>query len=113
MKTSSAKAKGRRGATETADLLKKYAPDLKEGDIRVASSGSNGEDVLLSPAAQAVYPLAIECKNTEQIQIWKAYEQACSHAIGKEGIYPIVFFKKNLSKLMVCLSAEHFMKLTR
>ena len=112
MKPKSAKAKGRVAAQETADLLYKYAPDLSPGDVLVTSAGSTGEDVLLSPAARELYPFFIECKNTETLSLWAAYKQACEHAKGRAG-YPTVFFRRNRSELMVCLSAEHFMKLVR
>lgn len=111
MRTSSAKAKGRRCAVETKELLELYAPDLRPGDIEVTSSGATGEDLKLSPAAREIYPLAIECKNVESLNIWAAYEQACSHV--KDDRYPVVFYRRNRSDLMVTLKAEHFMKLTR
>jgi hypothetical protein len=112
VRTSSAKAKGRRCSVEVADLLRLYAPDLRHDDLWITPSGVCGRDVCLSPAAQEVYPLAIECKNVEKLNVWEAYAQAEAHARGSDD-YPIVFFKRNRSRLMVCLDAEHFMKMTR
>ena len=113
MKTSSAKAKGRRASLETIELLRKYCPDLREDDIRAASSGSNGPDVLLSPAAQDLLPLVIENKCQESLNIWAAYAQAESHRAEGSTLAPTVFFRRNRSKLMVCLSAEDFIRLIR
>ncbi len=128
MRTSSAKAKGRRLATEVQALLYKYAPELKPGDIQVTSSGACGEDVLLSPAARDAYPLVIECKNKESLNIWQALTQAESHIEPEVkritqgpvvtwielGIRtPAVFFRRNRSRMYVALPAEDFIKLIR
>jgi hypothetical protein len=106
MRTSSAKAKGRRCAQEVVDLLYKYAKQLDVGDCLCTSSGCTGEDVLLSPKARQIYPLAIECKNQESLNIWSALKQADSHV--KEDLTACVFFKRNHSKLYVALDAEAF-----
>lgn len=109
MKTSSCKAKGRRLSSEVKDLFHLFARDLQDGDIVVTPSGVQGPDLHLSPEAKKVYPFAIECKNQESIQIWKALQQAESHA--KTGDYPILFFRRNRSKVYVSMDAEHFLKL--
>lgn len=115
MKTSSAKAKGRVCCSLVKDLLYQYAPDLKPGDIEITSSGATGEDLKLSPAARQKYPLIIECKNTEAINIWAAFEQAKGHLVDKDldsGFHvPIVFYRRNRSDLMCTLLAEDFLKL--
>lgn len=116
METASCKAKGRRAAQEVVELLYKYWLDGKPGDIRVTSSSVTGEDVQLSPAAREIYPLTIEVKNQEKMNIWSALEQAEGHLpngqVSKSHI-PILFFKRNRTKLYVALDAEHFMKLIR
>lgn len=112
MRTSSAKAKGRRAATETKELLERYAPDLRPGDIEVTSSGATGEDLKLSPAARELYPFAVECKNQERIEIWAALGQAESH-VKHEGQHGVLFFRRNRSKLYVAMDAEAFVKLIR
>lgn len=117
MRTASCKAKGRRACEEIREILLQYAPDLKPDDIRITSSGCTGEDLLLSPAAQEVYPFVIEAKNQERIQIWDALKQAESHAKPEDVAdlkkIPVLFFRRNRSKLFVALSAEHFLKLVR
>jgi hypothetical protein len=115
LKTSSCKAKGRRCAQEAKALLHAHAPTLEDGDIIVTPSGVTGPDLLLSPAAAKIYNFATECKNVESLNIWKAYEQAEAHAVSVKHrtATPIVFFKRNRSKLLVCISAEDFVRLTR
>jgi len=111
MRTSSAKAKGRRCAKEAIELMHKYAPSLKEGDMVATPSGVTGPDIQLSPAAKLEYPFAIECKNQESIQIWKAYEQAKSHEKLEE--LPLLIFKRNKSKIMVALEFEHLLMMLK
>jgi hypothetical protein len=111
MKTSSCKAKGRKACQEAKDLLHKYAPDLRPGDIEITSSGACGEDLKLSPAAREKYPLVVEVKSQESIQIWAALEQAESHGIGHPDQVPVLFFRRNRSELYVALLAEDFVKL--
>lgn len=113
MKTSSCKAKGRTLCSEIKELLYKYAPDLQPGDIEVTSSGCTGVDLKLSPAAKALYPFAIECKNQEALNIWKSLEQAESHKKSDGFEVPILFFRRNRTKPYVALDADLFLKLVR
>ena len=48
-------------------MLLALAPSLEPDDIKSTSMGAGGEDVQLSPAARAVYPIQIECKNLAKI----------------------------------------------
>jgi hypothetical protein len=71
MKTSSAKAKGRKLQQEVRDALRVVgtAYGLVDGDIESRGMGQNGVDVILSPAAQRVFPLSIECKQVEKLNV--------------------------------------------
>lgn len=111
MKTSSAKAKGRRCSQEVKDLLLKYYPHLQSDDLIVTSSGETGEDIKLSPEARKVLNLSIECKNVEALNIWSAFEQAKEHQLKRPDSTPIVFYRRNRSDLMVTLKAEDLLKL--
>lgn len=93
------------------DRLLFWAPDLSCDDFIVTSSGETGEDLKMSPRARLFYNYSIECKNTEAINIWKAYEQATTHV--KEDRTPLLVFSRNRSEIMVCLTLENFLKLTR
>lgn len=110
MRTSSCKAKGRRLCAEIKAMMHKYAPLLHDDDIRVTPSGCTGEDLLLSPAARLVFPITVECKNQESLNIWSALAQAEAHANGT-GYIPTMFFKRNRSRLFVALDAEQFVAL--
>lgn len=112
MKTSSAKAKGRRLCASLRQALLECAPELQPDDIRITSSGACGEDLLLSPTARQVFPFAIECKNQEKINIWSALNQAETHA-NVNGEYqflmPLLAFTKNRSETYVALKLKDFL----
>ena len=76
MLTSSAKAKGRRACQKLREELLKAFPELQPKDIRVTPSGVTGEDLLLSPKAEQVFPYVVEVKCQERLNVWKALEQA-------------------------------------
>lgn len=112
MKTSSAKAKGRRCSQKVKDMMIKatISTALGDDDIVVTPSGVTGEDLTLSPLARSVYPLTIECKNVEKLNIWKAIEQAEQHKGKGE---PTVFFTRNKTKMYVAVDAEFFLNLVQ
>lgn len=113
MKTSSAKAKGRRAAKRLAEeILKAFESDLVADDIRVTPSGVTGEDLSLSPRARSLCNFSFECKNVERINIWEAIAQAESHAL-KKGSAPAVAFTRNHSAMWVCIRVEEFASLLR
>ena len=107
MKTSSCKAKGRRLAARVREMLRKAAPVILPDDIHVQSSGVNGPDLILSPKAKEIFNFAIECKNTEKLNVWDAIVQAEIHALGTDQI-PIVVFSRNRHKDYVIIEAENF-----
>ncbi len=107
MKTSSAKAKGRRAAQEVRDAILSYFPSLHEDDIRVTPSSVTGEDLLLSPKAQEVLPYCFEVKNQEKLNLWDAIKQAKSHV--KDARKPLLVFKRNHQSLYVTCDLETFL----
>jgi hypothetical protein len=108
MKTSSAKAKGKRCVKDTKALMLHFAPHLKEDDIFIPTGSVPGADMVFSPEARKIYDLGVECKNVESLNIWKAYEQAVTNSGGGE---PVVFFKRNNSELLACVTAEFLISL--
>jgi len=93
-------------------MLLAWAPDqLKPDDVIVTPSGVNGPDLQLSPAAKQVYDWALECKNTEAINVWKSFEQAKSHV--KDGETPMLVFSRNRSDILVCLRFEDLLRIHR
>jgi len=101
----SRKAKGRRFQQWVRDALLEAAIWLEEDDIRSTSMGASGEDLLLSPAARRIFPLSIECKNVERLNIWSALEQAEAHAKAYKAT-PALFFKRNRSEAYVAVPAR-------
>ena len=107
MKTSSAKAKGRRLQQWMRDLLIEKLGVHPE-DIESRSMGAGGEDLIMAPAAREKFPYSIECKNQESINIWKSYDQAKENAGDHE---PIVVLKRNNTKPLVLVDADYFVAL--
>ena len=109
MKTQSAKAKGRRLQQWFRDLLIEEL-EVHPEDIESRSMGAGGEDLIMARAARAKFPYSIECKNQESVNVWKSYEQAVEYS----GDYdPIVIIKRNKSKPLVLIDAEHFVSLLK
>lgn len=107
MRPQSAKAKGR--------LLQKWvreklieALDIHPEDIESRSMGAGGEDLIMSRAARKKFPMSVECKNVEKLNIWDAYEQASANSGDYE---PIVVMKKNGKKPLVVVDAEYYIQL--
>ena len=107
MKTSSAKAKGRRLQQWFRDLLIEKL-EVHSEDIESRSMGAGGEDLIIARAARKKFPYSIECKNQESVNIWKSYEQAEENSGDYE---PIVVLKRNNTKPLVLIDAECFVKL--
>ena len=109
MKTQSAKAKGRRLQQWFRDLHKDKL-EVHPEDIESRSMGAGGEDLIMARAARAKFPYSIECKNQESVNVWKSYEQAVENSGNYE---PIVIIKRNKSKPLVLIDAEHFVSLLK
>ena len=106
MKTSSAKAKGRRLQQKFMQLLIEKL-DIDPEDIESRSMGAGGEDLIMSKAARTKFPFSIECKNQERLNIWSAWEQANNN----RGVYePLVVIKRNGTTPLVVLDAKVFME---
>jgi hypothetical protein len=107
----SRKAKGRKLQNDVRDLIKEHFPQLHPDDVVSTQMGGSGTDIQLSPAARQVLPYSIECKNQEKLNVWASLEQAENNV--KEGTYPVLFFKRNRSKMYVAMDAEHFFELIK
>ena len=107
MKTSSAKAKGRRLQQWFRDLLIEKL-DVHPEDIESRSMGAGGEDLIMARAARKKFPYSIECKNQESVNVWKAYEQAEENSGDSE---PIVVLKRKNTKPLVLVDADYFVRL--
>ena len=107
MKTSSAKAKGRRLHQWVAKMLVEHL-GVDEEDLESRPMGSSGEDIIMGKLTRQKFPYSIECKNQEAVNVWKAYEQAESNCKGYE---PLVVIKRNQHKPLVVVDAEYFVRL--
>lgn len=107
IKTSSAKAKGRKLQQWFANLLVEKL-DVDSEDIESRPMGSQGEDIIMGKQTRNVFPYSIECKNQEAVNVWKAYEQATENCKGYE---PLVVIKRNRTKPLVLVDAEYFVQL--
>jgi hypothetical protein len=107
MKTSSAKAKGRKLQQWFANLLVEKL-NLDAEDLESRPMGSQGEDIILGKQSRQIFPYSVECKNQEAVNVWKAYEQASENCKGYE---PVVVIKRNRTKPLVLIDAEHFVEL--
>jgi len=81
MKTSSAKAKGRRLQKIVARLISVVTgcEHGKDKDIDERPMGQSGPDVILRGRAKELFPYVVECKNTERLNLWAAVKQARSY----------------------------------
>lgn len=112
MKSQSAKAKGRALQKLVRDKILIMFPHLYGNDVVSTSMGCKGVDVKLSPAALEVFPFAIECKNKENISLWKDWKQCEANAI-EEALPPLLVVKRNRQSPLVVLELDLFLKLWR
>ena len=109
MKTASAKAKGRRLAQKIkSSMLRIAGLNLEDADINVTPSGVTGEDITFSPRGRMFFPLSIECKNQEKLNLWEAIEQSESQGRDHQ---PVLFFTRNRSKTYAVVEADYFLEL--
>ena len=107
MKTQSAKAKGRRLQQWFRDLLIEKL-NIHPEDIESRSMGAGGEDLIMARAAREKFPMSVECKNQEKVNIWESYKQAEENSKDYE---PVVVIKRNNSKPLVLVDAEYFVSM--
>ena len=107
MKTQSAKSKGRKLQQWMRNLLIEKL-EIHQEDIESRSMGAGGEDLIMARAARAKFPLSIECKNQEKVNVWEAYKQAEENSKSYE---TIVVIKRNNSKPLVVIDAEYFVSM--
>ncbi len=108
MKPSSCKDKGRRLQQTVVNWILDRFTGLDPDDVTSRSMGCGGEDVLLSTKARGKFPFSIECKNTERLNLYKAYSQCIDNS--KELHEPLLIVKKNHHKPLAVIDAEFFIK---
>lgn len=111
MRTSSAKAKGKRLCQEVKELLKMYEQSLTDDDIIIMPTSVPGSDLRLSHNAKRFFPFDIECKNQEKLNIWESIKQSETRA--KMDEIPLVVFSRNRSEVYACLNIKAFLDLMK
>lgn len=109
MKTKSCKAKGRALQKHVAEALREAFPQFAVSDIKPSLVGESGIDIKLSSAARQRIPFGIECKNRENLQLWKAIDQ-CEKNAKVEGLRPLLVFKRNHSKIYAVLELDDLLE---
>lgn len=110
IKTSSAKAKGRRHQQWVRDRILALFPRLLlPDDVRSTSMGAGGEDIQLSPAARRLFPYSVECKAFKSFAIYKVMDQAAENC--PKGAEPIAIIKGDRQNPLAVMDAKHFFKL--
>lgn len=107
MKTQSAKAKGRKLQQWVRTQLIEQL-DVHPEDIESRSMGAGGEDLIMARAAREKFPMSVECKNQEKVNVWESYKQAEDNSKDYE---PVVVIKRNNSKPLVLVDAEYFVSM--
>lgn len=90
-------------------LMEKFAAQLEEGDIKTAVMGETGCDIKLSPAAQKLFPFAVEAKRCEKVSLGQWWKQATQNSTDK--LKPLVITKQNRGETLVVMNMETFLGL--
>ncbi len=106
MKTSSAKAKGRKLQVYIVNKILEYFPFLSPLDVVSVPGSVSGDDIRLSGEAVKTVPFSIEAKNTERLNIWAALKQSENE---NRTLTPLLVFKRNRSEVYCALKFETFM----
>lgn len=111
IKTSSAKAKGRKLQQFVRDQILDRFPSLTTDDVRSTAMGQGGEDIQLSSAARDQFPYSVECKSQKQIAVYRFYDQAQRNC--PDGTEPLVIIKADRRKPLAVVDADHFLTLAK
>lgn len=111
MRPQSCKAKGRKLQQEVAQDIKDTFTNLIDNDVQSVSMGANGEDIVMSPLAESMFPYSVECKNVEKLNVWKAIEQNEGNA--PRGKTPILVISKNRTNPFVVIPWTHFLNILK
>lgn len=109
MKTSSAKAKGRRLQDYLRARLLQFFPGLQAADVKCAVMGEAGNDLHLSPHADAYFPFDVECKNVERLNFWGAVAQVTARAERT----PLLVLARNRTEPWAALPLDYLLVLLR
>jgi len=112
VKTSSAKAKGRRLQNRVAADLRYIGTEsgLEVEDVKPVSMGVSGVDVLLTPAARRLFDLIIECKNHQKLNVVGVFTAHAEKYKDKSGLKLLVH-SRNRSEDLVTMRWVDFTRI--
>lgn len=113
MKVRSLKNKGRRLQVYVAKKISEFLniPYGKDALIEAREMDQQGVDVKLLGEAKEKFPIAIECKNTEKLNISQAIKQAKENKEKYDYKYYAIVWKKNYSKPIILMDFDEFLSL--
>ena len=97
----SRKSKGKGFQNSLRDDLIEYL-GISPDDILSTAMGQGGCDLYLSPAARARFPFGVEAKRCESLAI-PAWWKQCENNASKEGLIPLLVFKRNREEPLAVL----------
>lgn len=107
----SRKSKGAKFQNEIRDKLLETFTQLEPDDIKTAVMGESGTDIKLSPAAQKLFPWAVEAKRTEKVSLRAWWDQAIANSTEK--LKPLLITKQNRKEPLVVMSLKDFLSLVK
>lgn len=110
MKTSSAKNKARLLQQHVAKRFREFLR-LEENDAISRPMGSAGSDIIMSPLANRLLPISIECKNWKSFPSFSALDQSAANS---KGDLPIAVWKpprKPMDKSIYYMYEDDFYRL--
>jgi hypothetical protein len=113
VKTSSAKAKGRRCQDLVRDALRLLgiSRGLEDDDIKSVGMGQIGQDILFSPSGLRVFPLDIECKNVESLGVSTTFFKHYKGYASRTHTSKILVHMKNRTPPLVTLLWTDYLNL--
>lgn len=110
MNTRSNKQKGRKGQQDVAKLILEMFNGLSPDDVRSTPMGTQGADIMLSPAAQKIIPWDIEVKRGKAINMIRACQQAQNRSTHE----PVAVARYDREKTWyACVEFEYLLKLIK
>lgn len=106
MKPTSAKAKGRDGQKEVAEILNNWYGWSNQECIPTPNSVS-GVDLWLSNSALEKFPYSVEVKRVQNLNIWSALKQAETNA--QPNTRPLLIFRRNNGKWYAAIELHDFL----
>ena len=113
MRTSSAKAKGRRLQQWIAEKISNLTGFQYGADCPIESRamGQSGCDVRLERQVLDKFPFSVEAKNVEKVSLWASIDQAKANQI--DGTDWLLIIKRNHRNPVAVMDCEAFFELLK